>query len=191
MLVAIGDKFFGTATSTAADYTNLLSYFDQITPGNAGKWGTVEAVQGTFDWTDLDTAYNFAKSNNLPFKYHNLIWGQQQPSWIDSLSAADQLTAINNWMAAIAARYPNIDMIDVVNEPMHTPPSYIAALGGAGTTGWDWVITAFQMARDYFPNSDLLLNDFDVLAHMAPMLHGWRHQLPRTHLRATAALRHL
>jgi GH35 family endo-1,4-beta-xylanase len=164
VLVAIGNKFFGTATSTAADYTNLLRYFDQITPGNAGKWGSVEAVQGQMNWTDLDTAYNFAKSNNLPFKYHNLVWGQQQPSWITSLSTADQLTAIDNWMAAVAARYPALDMIDVVNEPMHSPPPYMAALGGSGTTGWDWVITAFEMARKHFPNSQLLLNDYEVLA---------------------------
>ncbi|HET9933868.1 MAG TPA: Ig-like domain-containing protein, partial [Polyangiaceae bacterium] len=37
VLVAIGNKFFGTAATTAADYPNLLAHFDQITPGNAGK----------------------------------------------------------------------------------------------------------------------------------------------------------
>jgi GH35 family endo-1,4-beta-xylanase len=163
VLVAIGNKFFGTAVTTAADYPDLLAHFNQITPGNAGKWGSVEAVQGQMNWTDLDTAYNYAKSNNLRFKLHTLVWGSQQPSWITALSPADQLAAVDNWMAAIAARYPSIDLIDVVNEPMHTPPSYAAALGGAGATGWDWVITAFQMARQHFPNSDLLLNDYSVL----------------------------
>jgi GH35 family endo-1,4-beta-xylanase len=163
VFVSIGNKFFGTATSTAADYQNLLAHFDQITPGNAGKWGSVESVQGTFNWTDLDTAYNFAKSNNLPFKMHNLVWGSQQPAWITSLSAADQLAAVDNWMAAVAARYPALDMIDVVNEPLHTPPPYAAALGGSGATGWDWVVTAFQMARQHFPNSQLLVNDYSTL----------------------------
>jgi GH35 family endo-1,4-beta-xylanase len=164
VVVSIGNKFFGSETSSAADYTTFLTYFDQITPGNAGKWGSVEAVQGAFNWTDLDTAYNFAQTNHIPFKFHNLIWGSQQPSWITSLSAADQLTAINTWFAAVAARYPNIAMIDVVNEPLHTPPPYAAALGGAGTTGWDWVVTAYQLARQYFPNSELLINDYFTLA---------------------------
>ena len=163
VLVAIGDKFFGTAVTEAEDYTNLLAHFDQVTPGNAGKWGSVEAVQGQMNWTDLDTAYNFAKANHIPFKMHTLVWGSQQPAWIDSLSPADQLTAIDNWMAAVAARYPAIDLIDVVNEPLHTPPSYAAALGGAGATGWDWVITAFEMARDHFPNAQLLVNDYSIL----------------------------
>lgn len=163
VLVAIGNKFFGSETSTAADYTDFLTYFNQLTPGNAGKWGSVEAVQGQMDWTDLDTAYNFAKSNNLRFKFHNLVWGSQQPAWITGLAAADQLAAVDNWMSAVAARYPSLDMIDVVNEPMHTPPPYAAALGGAGATGWDWVITAFEMAREHFPSSELLLNEYSIL----------------------------
>jgi hypothetical protein len=115
------------------------------------------------NWTELDAAYNFAKANNIPFKFHTLIWGQQQPGWIGSLSPADQLAAIDNWMAAVAARYPKIDLLDVVNEPLHAPPGYAAALGGAGTTGWDWVITAFQMARSHFPNAELLINDYQTL----------------------------
>ena len=38
-------KFFGTATGSADDYTNLLTWFDQVTPENSGKWG-VAAVPG-------------------------------------------------------------------------------------------------------------------------------------------------
>jgi len=163
VLVAIGNKFFGTAATTAADYPGLLSHFNQITPGNAGKWGSVEATYGQMNWTDLDTAYNFAKSNNIPFKMHTLVWGQQQPAWLAALPADQQLAEIDNWMAAVAARYPNIALIDVVNEPLHAVPSYAAALGGAGATGWDWVIKAFEMARAHFPNSELLINDYSIL----------------------------
>jgi endo-1,4-beta-xylanase len=36
----------------------------------------------------------------------------------------------------------------------------MAALGGSGTTGWDWVINAFTMAGAAFPNSMLLINEF-------------------------------
>ena len=32
---------------------------------------------------------------------------------------AEQLEEIDEWMAAIAERYPDIDQIDVVNEPLH------------------------------------------------------------------------
>ena len=38
-------KFFGTATAAAADYESFLNWFDQVTPENAGKWGSVEATR--------------------------------------------------------------------------------------------------------------------------------------------------
>jgi GH35 family endo-1,4-beta-xylanase len=164
VLIAIGNKFFGTAATTAADYAHLLDHFNQVTPGNAGKWGSIEATRDVMNWTDLDTAYNFAKQNHLPFKMHTLVWGSQQPAWITSLSPDEQLAELEQFMSAVAARYPNIDLIDVVNEPLHAPPPYAAALGGAGITGWDWVITAFEMARAHFPNSELLLNDYSILS---------------------------
>lgn len=54
--------------------------------------------------------------------------------------------------------------IDVVNEPFNAPPPFMNALGGSGTTGWDWVITAFQLARQYCtPGVKLLLNEYNIL----------------------------
>jgi endo-1,4-beta-xylanase len=166
------EKFFGTAPGDAGDYLDLLEYFNQLTPENAGKWGSVEAVRDEMDWTDLDTAYLFARNNNIPFKFHTLIWGQQQPSWIDSLTPQDQLAEIEEWMSQVAARYPDLEMIEVVNEPLHAQPGYKGALGGDGVTGWDWVITAFELAREYFPEAQLILNDYQIL-HLPEFTQGY------------------
>jgi GH35 family endo-1,4-beta-xylanase len=156
-------KFFGVGAGVPADYEHLLTYFDQITPGNAGKWGSVEATRDVMVWDDLDTAYQFAKTHHLAFKFHTLIWGQQQPAWINSLSPQEQLEEIDEWMAAVAERYPDLDMIDVVNEPLNAPADYREALGGAGATGYDWVIKSFEMARAHFPHAKLILNDYNTL----------------------------
>jgi len=156
-------KFFGTAAASAADYAQMLEWFDQVTPENAGKWGSVEATRDVMNWTGLDEAYVFAKNNGLPFKFHTLIWGQQQPEWMAALSPEEQLGEIEEWMVEVAARYPDIDMIDVVNEALNAPAGYREALGGAGETGYDWVITAFEMARKYFPRAKLILNDYNTL----------------------------
>ncbi len=75
-------------------------------------------------WDALDVAYQFARSNGLPFKFHTLIWGQQQPGWITSLPAEEQLAEIEEWFTEVAARYPDIDMIDVVNEPINAPAAH-------------------------------------------------------------------
>lgn len=163
ILVAIDHRFLGTALSSPVDYEDALTYFNQITPGNAGKWGSVEAQRDVMNWTELDQAYQFAKSAGIPFKLHTLVWGQQQPSWMNGLSAEEQLEELEEWFAALAERYPDVELIDVVNEPLHAPPAYAEALGGAGATGWDWVVTSFEMARSYFPKAELLLNDYQVI----------------------------
>ena len=163
-------KFLGSAYSNPQK-TSFTAYWNQVTPENGGKWGTVEATRGVFNWTELDSAYKTAKDNGFPFKMHTLIWGSQQPLWLDNLSAADQLAEIKIWFAQVAQRYPAIDFIEVVNEPLHAPPNkgngggnYINALGGNGTTGWDWILNSFRLARQYFPAATKLwINDYSIV----------------------------
>lgn len=156
-------RFFGTAPGGPEDYEHLLTYFDQITPENAGKWGSVEATRDVMNWTALDTAYQTAVNNGLAFKFHTLLWGQQQPGWIAALPAAEQLEEIEEWMAAVAVRYPDLKLVEVLNEPLNAPPPYREALGGAGTTGFDWVIKSFELARKHFPKAQLILNEYNVI----------------------------
>ena len=162
------DKYLGGAWSPGTASLNFANYWNQVTAENGGKWGTAEPQRDVFNWAQSDEAYALAKANGFPFKWHTLIWGNQQPAWIESLSTAEQREEIEEWYAAIAARYPDIDQIEVVNEPLHDPPrgatngNYIEALGGNGVTGWDWVITSFELARQYFPNAELILNDYSI-----------------------------
>ncbi|MBE7173380.1 MAG: endo-1,4-beta-xylanase [Williamsia sp.] len=164
-------KFLGSAYSNPSQKPNFTAYWNQVTPENAGKWGSVEATRGVYNWAELDSAYNTAKANGFPFKMHTLIWGSQQPTWLDNLSSDDQLAAIKNWFSRVAQRYPAIDFIEVVNEPLHAPPNkgngggnYINALGGSGATGWDWILNAFRLARQYFPAATKLwINDYSIV----------------------------
>lgn len=161
-------KYLGCAHS-APQKINFDKYWNQVTPENGGKWGAAEPNRGVFTWADLDSAYKYAKSRGYPFKMHNLIWGSQQPSWIETLAVDTQLVEIKKWFKAVADRYPALDFIDVVNEPLHAPPSgpgmgnYINALGGSGVTGWDWVINSYKLSRTYFPGVKLLINDYNLL----------------------------
>lgn len=155
-------KFLGNiiGSSTPSDFT---TYWNQVTPENAGKWSSVEATKDVMTWTQFDNAYKTAKDHGLPFKWHTFTWGQQQPSWLGSLSAEEQKAQVEEWIEAVAERYPDVDYIDVVNEPLHETPVYANSLGGKGTTGWDWVIWAFEKARATFPNAKLVLNDYNVI----------------------------
>jgi endo-1,4-beta-xylanase len=161
--IATGNaKYLGAAWSPGTASLNFANYWNQVTPENGGKWGTVEGTRDVMNWAQADESYALAKANGFKFKWHTLVWGSQQPAWLTALPPADQLAEIEQWYAAIAARYPDIDQIDVVNEPLHAPPPYINALGGAGVTGWDWVIKSFEMARQYFPQAQLLINDYSI-----------------------------
>ncbi|WP_210464197.1 endo-1,4-beta-xylanase [Rufibacter roseolus] len=144
---------------------NFSSYWNQVTPANASKWGVVEGTRNVMNWADLDMVYNYAASKNIPFKAHTLVWGMQEPAWVSTLTPAEQATELEEWFQLFSQRYPNTQMIDVVNEPLHVTPSFINAIGGTGATGWDWVIWSFQKARQYFPNAKLILNDYSILGN--------------------------
>jgi endo-1,4-beta-xylanase len=175
-------KYLGSAHTAGQASLNFAAYWNQVTPENGGKWGSAQptspfgpADQGypllpapAFNWTAARAAYDQARSTGAAFKWHTLFWGNQQPAWIESLPVEKQQEAIRIWLAAIAQQFPDIEQIEVVNEPLHDPPrgptngNYIDALGGNGTTGWDWIINAFTLAREYFPNAKLVLNDYSI-----------------------------
>ena len=156
-------KFLGCGIESVF-HSNFATYWNQVTPGNAGKWGSVEGVQDNYNWAPLDNIYNYALSNYFPHKHHTLVWGNQQPSWIASLDTASQRAQVEEWIRLVGERYPSMSFVDVVNEPFHAPPPYMNALGGTGITGWDWVITAFQWARHYSMRGvKLLVNEYNIL----------------------------
>jgi endo-1,4-beta-xylanase len=160
------DKFLGCAIDVPIP-ANFDTYWNQLTPGNAGKWGSVEPTRDDYSWSGLDAAFNYALNRNFPFKEHVLIWGQQQPTWINGLDSLEQAQEIEEWIQLVGSSYPEAAMVDVVNEPLlfhGAQPSYKNAMGGNGATGWDWVIWAFEKARQYFPDSTkLILNEYHIL----------------------------
>lgn len=163
------DKFLGSAHSPLQD-EDFLTYWNKVTPENAGKWGEVEEQRDLMVWDRLDAAYRLAKDNGLPFQMHVMVWGNQQPEWIRHLPPDEQRAEIEEWFSAVAARYPDIDIVEVVNEPLHDPPTqddedggnYARALGGDGESGWDWVLESFRLARTHFPDARLMLNDYSI-----------------------------
>jgi GH35 family endo-1,4-beta-xylanase len=153
--------FVGNITTNGSVRSDFVQYWNQITPENEGKWGSVEATRDVYNWSGLDQAYNYAQQHNIPFKQHTFIWGNQAPGWINSLSASEQAAEIEEWIRDFCARYPNTKIIDVVNEatPGHAPAGF-----AQNAFGSNWIIRSFQLARQYCPNAILVLNDYNVLS---------------------------
>lgn len=164
------DKFLGNiTTSYQVDYGNEKFYtlWNQITCENESKWGSVEGTRNKYNW-GCDNAFNYAKNHNFTYKFHALVWGSQYPeNWFNSnLSVTDRYIAIENWYNQVKKKYSYLPMIDVVNEAIdgHQAgnPLMKESLGGGGKTGYDWLIKAFEMAGERFPNSILIYNDFNT-----------------------------
>lgn len=201
------DKFLGGMYS-AKQKTNFSYYFNQVVSENGGKWGSVEGTRDTMNWGSGDDSIAAAVAVAeegiadqekdidgdgadditfpVPFRMHVLLWGNQQPAWIQDLPAADQLTEIQQWFTAVADQYGDqIDVLEVVNEPVNDPPKcktpeenggntdsgcgdYLDALAGAwdgANSDYAWLKTAYRMARDTFPaNVKLMLNEYQILS---------------------------
>ncbi|WP_437618828.1 endo-1,4-beta-xylanase [Sorangium sp. So ce1151] len=160
------EKFVGNITTSGAVRDGFARYWNQITPENEGKWGSVERSRGSRDWSKLDAIYKYAKDNNIIFKHHVFVWGSQQPDWVGRLSGAEQQSAVRDWMKSFCERYPDTKYIDVVNEPPpHTTPSYKNGIGGDGASGWDWIVNSFKWAREFCPGAVLILNDYNNIEY--------------------------
>mgnify|MGYP005836765193 CR=1 FL=1 len=163
--LATGTKFLGNILSMNIETdSNFATYWNQVTPENAGKWSLVEKSRDVFDWSKLDDDYNYAKSKGFPFKEHTFIWGMSEPSWLKSLPAADIRAEIEEWIQAYFERYPDTKYADVVNEPIHQKPSQEVRNALGGDTNWAWVKWLYEKANIYKPSGCILLiNEFDIL----------------------------
>lgn len=166
-------KYLGNILAGSTVRSDYLLNWNGVTAENAHKWGSIENNRNDMRWTTGDNIYNFARTNHLMFRYHAIAWGSQYPKWLESLTPTEFQAEIEEYMFEMSKRYPYMDQIDVLNENLylntwngqeHAPgtPYFRAGLGGPGVTGYDWVIWLFEKARYYFPNSKLVMNDFEL-----------------------------
>jgi endo-1,4-beta-xylanase len=158
-LAAGADKFLGNI-STAAPPSNFLDYWNQVTLEDNGKWANVEPNRDQMKWDPITAAYNFCLQNKIPYKHHCFVWKEQAPSWMNNLSAKEQKEEVEELIKTFGQKFPETAFIDVVNEAREKSPAWKTALGGAGETGYDWIVWAFETARKYCPKAKLLINEY-------------------------------
>lgn len=191
-------KFLGNITTSYnwQEYCDLQDcdgyvysdYWNQVTCENATKWGSVNTSNGVFNWSNADRTYNYCKQKGILFKFHALMWGSQYPSWIENLSVADTKKAIVAWFDEVKKHYPDLQIIDVVNEAIYSGSDYhspykktkiIQALtelanerlgtnyqaninGYSKDSDYQWIAECFRMARERWPNAILIYNDYNT-----------------------------
>ena len=205
-----GAKFVGNITTGGQIRSDMGTYWNQITPENGCKWGSIHSLSngnsGTskFAWDNYDKcegAYKWAKEKpgERHFKFHALVWGSQYPNFLckkKNPGITVELTKqyITEWFDAVAAKFPDLEYIDVVNEAIWAGDNYhsgygkpaagaeghstddtecggsyiIEALGGDrvvnGKHQYDFITNAFKMARERWPKAVLIYNDYNTLS---------------------------
>ena len=164
-------KFLGNTTTFGEIPDDFGTYWNQITVEYECNWGHVEKERGKYDWSGCDLGYNWAKKNNAYFTFHTLLWGSQNPQWLIKLDIDETKKAWTDWIDAVKEHYPDLDMIEVVNEAVKSGKNYhssftssklVEALGG-DDGDYKFVVTAFKMARERWPEAILIYNDYNTI----------------------------
>jgi GH35 family endo-1,4-beta-xylanase len=167
-------KFVGNITTNGQVRSDFGQYWNQITAENECKWQSIEGnSRGNRNFNGCKAAFNWAKNNGGYFKFHALLWGSQYPGWLENLSVDETKKAITDWFDAVKKEFPELDMIDVVNEAIRTgnnqyhsnypKTKIIQAMGGDNNGDYAFITNAFKMARERWPDAVLIYNDYNTV----------------------------
>ncbi|MBN2525613.1 MAG: endo-1,4-beta-xylanase [Deltaproteobacteria bacterium] len=166
-------KWVGCSVKEADFDSNFFTLWNQVSPENAGLWGNVEMEQDVMTWDTLDKVYSEASAHNVTVIAHTLLWIKEQPTWLAELTPEEQVDEVYEWIGEFCTRYPDVNRIVVAKAPFHDPPAVSAALGGAGVTGYDWLINVYTEARKLCPGKKLLVDEYNALTWDTTNYMGW------------------
>ncbi|KAL4581112.1 hypothetical protein LXL04_017321 [Taraxacum kok-saghyz] len=137
----------------------FTSRFKYTTFENELKWYTNERVQNQEDYSSADALLQFAKSNGISVRGHNVFWDDPkfQPSWVPNLGPRELAAAATKRINSVMRRFSGrVIAWDVVNENMHF--NFFESKLGA-TASSKFYETASVLDR----SAALFLNDYNTI----------------------------
>jgi len=171
----VGAAFSPSQLDSERHTALMTRHFNSLTAENTMKPGSIQPSEGNFAWAGADRLVEFARANNMAVHGHTLVWHQQAAEWMFKDAAGNKMTAtpenkelllkrLETHIREVVGRYKDdVNVWDVVNEVVDANrPDCLRRSAWYEITGVDYIVTAFNVAREVDPDAVLLFNDFNT-----------------------------
>lgn len=142
-------------------------HFSSITPENILKWEEVHPAPGQYNFEAADRFVALGEKHKMFIVGHTLVWFHQTPGWVfqdeagKPLSREALLERMRDHILTVMGRYRGrIHAWDVVNEAV-TADGQLRKSKWLEIIGEDYLLKAFEYARQADPDARLYYNDYD------------------------------
>lgn len=146
----------------------VKTHFNTITSENVLKWALVHPRPGVYDFAAPDKYVAFGERNGMTLIGHTLVWHNQTPQWVfqdangNPASRDTLLERMHDHIRTVVGRYRGrIKGWDVVNEAVDEDGS-LRKSPWLQIIGEDYLVKAFEFAREADPQAELYYNDYSV-----------------------------
>ena len=142
-------------------------HFNSITPENILKWEAVHPEPDRYNFEPVDRYVAFGEQHKMHIIGHTLVWHLQTPDWVfqdkegKPLTREALLERMKDHIFTVMGRYKGrIHGWDVVNEAV-APDGALRKSKWLEIIGEDYLLRAFEFARQADPGAQLYYNEYD------------------------------
>lgn len=146
----------------------VRTHFNSITSENVLKWALVHPGPARYDFKASDRFVEFGEKHGMFIVGHTLVWHKQTPGWVfedekkQPLDREALLKRLRDHIFTVVGRYKGrIKGWDVVNEALNQDGT-MRQSPWFKIIGEDYLVKAFQFAREADPAAELYYNDYDL-----------------------------
>ena len=151
----------------------IAEQFNSLTAENEMKPDQLQRERGKFTFENADKIVDFADKHGMTVIGHTLVWHNQSPAWMytdektkQPLSREAALENMRGHIHGVMNHYKGrVKGWDVVNEAIGDSEPYLRDTPALKAIGDDFVIKAFQFAREADPEAELYYNDYNIEAN--------------------------
>jgi endo-1,4-beta-xylanase len=142
-------------------------HFNSITPENILKWEEVHPEPNRYNFEAVDRYVALGEKHKMQIIGHTLVWFHQTPNWVfqdqsgNPVNREVLLNRMKEHIFTVMGRYKGrIHGWDVVNEAISSD-GHFRKNKWLEIIGEDYVLKAFEYARQVDPDAQLYYNEYD------------------------------